>query len=70
MSAQLASLFCVACEYHHLQVGLVTLTMGEIVRFRDNVLLLLPHDLSINEMLLLMNNMYKLEFTKEQGGKI
>ena len=67
MSAQLASLYCIACEYVQLSKGLHTISFYKIIRFRDNIILFLLHDVSYQEMLIHLSMVYKLQFTKENA---
>ena len=68
LSAQLASLYCMACEHHQLKICLNTTVFGKLVRFRDNIILLLGSDFSTSEVGLYLQSMYQLEFTVEQAG--
>ena len=69
MSAQLASLYCMACEYVQLSKELHTISFYKIIRFRDNIILFLLHDVSYQDMLIYLSLVYKLQFTKENAGK-
>ena len=46
MSAQLASLYCIACEHWKLKHSPPKLVFGSTIRFRDNILLIKLHDTS------------------------
>lgn len=71
LSAQLASLYCMACEHHQLTLTLQrTFThFGKIVRFRDNLIMLLSQDFSTQEVLYFLHSIYHLNFTVEQIGQ-
>ena len=69
MSAQLASLYCIACEHWKLKHSPPKLVFGSTIRFRDNILLIKLNDTSTTELLLLCKTIYQLDFTKEQAGE-
>ena len=67
MSAQLACLYCIACETLHNEKSIVQSNIfGDPVRFRDNIIMVILNDISIREVLYLFKSIYLLEFTKEQ----
>lgn len=68
MSAQLASLYCIACELHKTFNSPLRCIFGPVSRFRDNIFLCAMHDLSTNEIKLLFSKIYNLQFTLEQCG--
>ena len=68
MSAQLASLYCMACEYVQYYKGFHTMSFYKIVRFRDNIILFLLQDTSYQEIILFLSKIYNLQFTKESAG--
>lgn len=68
MSAQLASLYCIACEFFKLQHSPLKSVFGPVTRFRDNILLCPTQDFSNAEIKLLFSKIYNLQFTVEQCG--
>ena len=68
MSAQLASLYCLACELHKVSSSPLRSIFGPVSRFRDNVFLCAMPDFSTAEIRLLFSKMYNLQFTLEQCG--
>ena len=68
MSAQLASIYCMAIECKVNKVGGPLPFFGTPIRFRDNFLTILLDHLSTSELLLHLSQTYDLEFTKEQAA--
>ena len=59
-----------ACEYLCNRVHVSSsVYFGNYTRFRDNVLLIVLHDMSSDELLLFFKQKYCLLFTKEQVGQ-
>jgi hypothetical protein len=70
MSAQLASWFCACQEYYFLLASKTHLWFGEPIRFRDNIIMLLPRDVSASEIRALLQKIYSLDLTIEQWGGV
>ena len=69
MSAQLASLYCMACEYVQYKSGLYAVSFYKTRRFRDNIIIFALSDFSYQEILYYLTHIYKLDFTKENSGQ-
>lgn len=70
LSAQLASIYCLACETHKQSVCPLKGIFGPMARFRDNIFICCLQDLSPKEIVPLFQTMYQLQLTIEQSGKL
>ena len=68
MAAQLECLYCMAIEHFYLTTRMNSIFFTMPIRFRDNILMVVMEDFSIQEIITLFEKRYFFKFTKEQVG--